>query len=92
MKIIISESRRDELAFNYLMKELGEFVETPNDDQLGFYMKEGSFTGKVVSSLKYKKLLFVQPRIRFTVMNLFSLNERELRKLVQDRLGIRLVN
>lgn len=92
MKIIISESRRDELAFNYFMKELGEFVETPNGDQLGFYRKDGSDTGKVVSSLQYKKLLLVQPRIRYTVMKLFSLNERELRRLVQDNLGMRLVN
>lgn len=91
MKFVILESRREDLTFKYLMDELGEFIETPNSDQIGVYKKNGSGTGKIVSSIQYDKLLLINPVLRKQVMNLFSLDRYQLRNLIQDKMGIRLL-
>lgn len=95
MKYIIQESRKEELAFNFFMKEVGKFALTPENHrsgEYGFFHKDGKVVAKIDYD-SYDKRFYMVLKTDiinhfYSTIKLFSLDVDRFKSLVSDHISI----
>jgi len=91
MKIVINESRLDDMTIQYFMNEIGEYEKTPkSNDQLGYFHKGVKRTAKIIKSETGEiYLIFTNESsdIIKTIISLFSVSKSYLSYLISDKLS-----
>jgi hypothetical protein len=86
MKIIINESKLDQIVTKFFIERLGEFVDQTNQDPDGVFFKEDEITGAT-----YRRDLYVKSELIITIRDMFGYPGDKLEKLiirvVSDLLG-----
>ena len=79
MKILIKESRIDEIALNYIIKELGEYTPIKHRSYDGVFKKNGE-----VVAATWTVDIYIDSSIYKSVRNLFNIGGVKTSNLIRD--------